>query len=190
MFLSEKATPELVRLARVDAGGLICTAISEELRHRLGLPFTPRTCLRVGRRSFPILGLLRLQQLRYDQRSAFGITVNHRTNFTGVPDNDRAVTIRSALGDLARDAAGLSDDRALRQRFVDGVHLPRPSSDPLRRPRPRAGTKGPYGAGHLAGPDGWALGVRHRLRDARRLRGRPFPEAARKYADRARLARS
>ena len=39
IFLSESATPELVRLARKDAGGLICTASSDELRGRLDLPF-------------------------------------------------------------------------------------------------------------------------------------------------------
>ena len=115
VFLSEKATPELVRLQRKDAGGLICTAIPEELRTRLGLPFASEL-LDVGTDRFPILGPLKHQRLRYDQRSAFGITVNHRTNFTGVPDNDRAMTIR-ALGEFARSAPAL-DDPALQARFV------------------------------------------------------------------------
>lgn len=114
VFLSEHASPELVRLQRRDAGGLICTALSDELRTRLGLPFAS-DLLRIAQEEYPILGLLRLQQLRYDARSAFGITVNHRTNFTGVPDNDRATTIR-ALGQLAADAPQLSDDD-LKERF-------------------------------------------------------------------------
>jgi 3,4-dihydroxy 2-butanone 4-phosphate synthase len=115
VFLSEKATPELIRLSRQDAGGLICTAYSDELRLRLGLPFAS-DLLQLGAERYPILGSVARQKLRYDQRSAFGITVNHRTNFTGVPDNDRAVTIR-ALGELARDAPTLSDE-ALRARFA------------------------------------------------------------------------
>ncbi len=115
VFLSERATPELVRLQRRDAGGLICTAISEELRARLGLPYAS-DLLRAGQEEYPILGLLRLQQLRYDARSAFGITVNHRSNFTGVPDNDRSTTIR-ALGALAAAAPRLTDAE-LKERFV------------------------------------------------------------------------
>jgi 3,4-dihydroxy 2-butanone 4-phosphate synthase len=126
VFLSSTATPELVRLARHDAGGLICTAISDELRERIGLPFFS-DLLELARGRYPVLELVRRQQLRYDQRSAFGITVNHRTNFTGVPDNDRAVTIR-ALGDLARDARGLSD-ASLKARF--GHEFTSPGHVPL-----------------------------------------------------------
>jgi 3,4-dihydroxy 2-butanone 4-phosphate synthase len=125
VFLSELATPELVRLQRRDAGGLICTALSDTLRTRLGLPYASEL-LRLGQEEYPILGALRLQQLRYDARSAFGITVNHRSNFTGVPDNDRAATIR-ALGAIARGAPELSD-AALKERFVTEFtspgHLP------------------------------------------------------------------
>jgi 3,4-dihydroxy 2-butanone 4-phosphate synthase len=115
VFLSERASPELVHLQRRDAGGLICVAVSEGLRARLGLPYAAEL-LRAGQEEFPILKPLRLQRLRYDARSPFGIWVNHRSNFTGVPDNDRATTI-GALGALARDAGALSDE-ALAERFA------------------------------------------------------------------------
>ena len=44
--------------------------------------------------------------LPYDERSAFSISVNHRRTFTGVTDEDRALTIRELgkLGALAMDA--------------------------------------------------------------------------------------
>jgi 3,4-dihydroxy 2-butanone 4-phosphate synthase len=113
VFLSETVTPELVRLARKDAGGLICTAISEELRRRLDLPFYSELLTLAGR-EYPDVARL-AEQPRYDRRSAFGITINHRQNFTGVPDNDRALTIRT-VGELARAAAHLDDDE-LRARF-------------------------------------------------------------------------
>jgi 3,4-dihydroxy 2-butanone 4-phosphate synthase len=113
IFLSETATPELVRLARKDAGGLVCTAISDELRHRLDLPFFAEL-LALAAPRFPSVARL-TESPRYDRRSAFGITINHRANYTGVPDNDRALTIRT-VGEVARDAATLSDE-ALRERF-------------------------------------------------------------------------
>lgn len=115
VVLAECATPELVRLLRKDAGGLMCVAISDELRQRIGLPFQSEM-LELSESKFPALAQLRRQDLRYDARSAFGVTVNHRTNFTGVPDTDRATTIR-ALGELARDAPTLTDAE-LRQRFT------------------------------------------------------------------------
>lgn len=114
IFLSEFATPELVRLARKDAGGLICTALSNEIRSRLDLPFFS-DLLALGQREFPgVVGLA--ERPRYDRRSAFGITVNHRSNFTGVPDNDRALTIRT-VGEIARDSPNLADG-ALREKFA------------------------------------------------------------------------
>ncbi|HTT45961.1 MAG TPA: 3,4-dihydroxy-2-butanone-4-phosphate synthase [Thermoplasmata archaeon] len=113
IFLSETATPELIRLARKDAGGLICTAISDELRRRLALPFFSEL-LEHAKDVFPGAAHL-AERPRYDRRSAFGITINHRANFTGVPDNDRALTIRT-VGEIARAAPELSDDE-LRDRF-------------------------------------------------------------------------
>jgi 3,4-dihydroxy 2-butanone 4-phosphate synthase len=115
LLLAEKATPELIRLLRNDAGGLVCTVVPEAVRVRLGLPFFAEVLEAVEDR-YPLFRELKREHLRYDRRSAFGISVNHRTNFTGVPDNDRATTIR-ALGELVRDAPLLSDDE-LRARFV------------------------------------------------------------------------
>jgi 3,4-dihydroxy 2-butanone 4-phosphate synthase len=132
IFLSERATPELVRLARQDAGGLLCTAISEELRARLNLPYFT-DLLAAGESRYPLLAPLRRVELRYDSRSAFGITVNHRATFKGVPDNDRAMTVRS-IGALARDAATLSDGQ-LAARFV--AEFASPGHVPLLYSAPR-----------------------------------------------------
>jgi 3,4-dihydroxy 2-butanone 4-phosphate synthase len=125
VILAEHATPELVRLLRKDAGGLLCVAFPDELRRRIGLPFQS-DMLELSASRFPALAELRHQELRYDARSAFGVTVNHRTNFTGVPDSDRATTIR-ALGELARDAPLLSDvelTRRFTSEFTSPGHVP------------------------------------------------------------------
>jgi 3,4-dihydroxy 2-butanone 4-phosphate synthase len=114
VVLSEKMTPELVHLARRDAGGFICTAISDELRRRLELPFAS-DLLEVGRDRYPTAARL-AERPRYDKRSAFGITVNHRENYTGISDNERSLTIRS-VGELARQAPRLTD-AGLRSSFV------------------------------------------------------------------------
>ncbi len=114
VLLAERATPELIRLLRKDAGGLLCVALSDGLRRRIGLPFQAEM-LAAAEERFPALAGLRRQELRYDTRSAFGVTVNHRTNFTGIPDFDRATTVR-VLGEIARDAHRWTDAE-LRLRF-------------------------------------------------------------------------
>ncbi len=121
VILSHLATPGLIRLLRQDAGGLICTAISHELKERLGLPFASEL-LDLGAARYPLLGPIAREAPRYDRRSAFGITVNHRSNFTGVPDNDRAATVR-AIGELARAAPSLSG-AALLERFAQEFRSP------------------------------------------------------------------
>ena len=120
-ILSECATPELVRLLRQDAGGWICTAISEELRQRLGLPFYSELLERSASQ-YPILRALRHEELRYDTRSPFGLHVHHRATYTGIPDNDRSMAIR-AIGELARDA-GHTPDEHLRARFANQFSAP------------------------------------------------------------------
>ena len=114
VFLSERATPELVRLLRHDAGGVLCTAISDEMRAAIGLPFV-RDLFRASGMAYPTVGRL-VESPRYDRRSSFGITINHRENYTGVTDNERARTIR-AVGEIAAQARHL-DAPALRERFV------------------------------------------------------------------------
>jgi 3,4-dihydroxy 2-butanone 4-phosphate synthase len=121
IILSERATPELIRLLRKDAGGWICTAISDELRARLGLPFYS-DLLAAAEPEYPLLGKLRREQLRYDTRSPFGLHVHHRATYTGIPDNDRAMAVQ-ALGAIARDAASLTDAQ-LRDRFVTEFSSP------------------------------------------------------------------
>jgi 3,4-dihydroxy 2-butanone 4-phosphate synthase len=121
VILSERATPELIRLLRQDAGGWICTAISDELRRRLGLPFYSDLLLR-SEPEYPILVALAREELRYDHRSPFGLHVHHRATYTGIPDNDRAMAIR-AIGLLARDAPGLTDTQ-LRHRFAKEFSSP------------------------------------------------------------------
>jgi 3,4-dihydroxy 2-butanone 4-phosphate synthase len=180
VFLSEKATAELVRLQRKDAGGLICTAIPDDLRLRIGLPFLA-DLLRLGAGEYPLLDAVRQQTLRYDARSAFGITVNHRSNFTGVPDNDRAATIR-AVGELARDAPRL-DDAELRSRFAAEFtspgHLPLLYSAPgLARER-KGHTELSISLARMTGLSP-SVTVCEMLGDSG---GPRSPEAARRYAD-------
>jgi 3,4-dihydroxy 2-butanone 4-phosphate synthase len=81
---------------RRDGGGLICVAIYGKAADKLGLPFISdilREASKNGHKS--LIRLVEKQgDISYDSRSSFSLWVNHRENFTGITDNDRAFTIR------------------------------------------------------------------------------------------------
>jgi 3,4-dihydroxy 2-butanone 4-phosphate synthase len=115
VFASEHATPQAVRLLRKDAGGLLCTTLAPEHHRKLGLPFLA-DLLADGAARSPVLAEMKANDLRYDpSKSSFGITINARGTFTGIPDGDRSLTIRELAGFLAGlDAQGAA---SARQRF-------------------------------------------------------------------------
>jgi len=96
---------DLLRL-RSDAGGLVCVALSHDVAEELDLPFIQDEI------SHPAADD---HDLGYGSRSSFSVTVNHRETFTGITDEDRALTI-SELGSLARGPEHSS--------FVDEFRIP------------------------------------------------------------------
>ena len=78
---------------RNDAGGLVCVALADDVCEAWGLPFARSA---IGHPA------AEAHDLAYDDRSSFSITVNHRDVFTGITDDDRALTV-SALGDAAAE---------------------------------------------------------------------------------------
>lgn len=83
-----------VATMREDAGGLICCCIHPEFCDELGLPFMT-DIMTAAKDKYPILGELTPNDIPYDERSSFSVWANHRKTFTGITDNDRALTISS-----------------------------------------------------------------------------------------------
>ncbi|MDG6256814.1 MAG: 3,4-dihydroxy-2-butanone-4-phosphate synthase [Methanomicrobiaceae archaeon] len=85
---SDAVTPRHIMQMRKDAGGLICTAVHPAAAERLGLPFASDL---LNGTSFGE----KTGDIPYDRknRSSFSLWVNHRTTYTGITDNDRALTI-------------------------------------------------------------------------------------------------
>ncbi len=95
---SSLVTPESIRIMRLDGGGLICTTIDYETREKLGLPYLSEVFWEMGAK-YGVLKNLIPNDIPYDEISSFSVTINHRKTFTGVTDNDRALTI-SELSNL------------------------------------------------------------------------------------------
>jgi 3,4-dihydroxy 2-butanone 4-phosphate synthase len=107
---SEFVTPTVIRRMRKEAGGLICTAAHNDIKEKLDLPFLVDV-FSSSSKSHPVMDLLSPNDIPYDTKSAFSITINHRTTFTGITDNDRALTI-SEFAKLAKRADGLTPKEA------------------------------------------------------------------------------
>jgi 3,4-dihydroxy 2-butanone 4-phosphate synthase len=91
---SEFVTGSDVATMRQDAGGLICECIHPDFCDKLGIPFMT-DIMDVAKGKFPILESLAPNDIPYDEHSSFAIWVNNRKTFTGITDNDRALTINS-----------------------------------------------------------------------------------------------
>ncbi|HUR68162.1 MAG TPA: 3,4-dihydroxy-2-butanone-4-phosphate synthase [Candidatus Thermoplasmatota archaeon] len=90
---AEHATPAAVRTLRKDAGGLVFLAVDPRVGRALDLPFLQDLYAEDSARH-PVLQRLIPNDIKYDTRSSFSLTINHRKTFTGITDNDRSLTIQ------------------------------------------------------------------------------------------------
>ena len=95
---SQFITPSKIRFMRREGGGLICTTLPERHAKILGLPYLHEIFEKSGYEIFKYL----TPRVRYDSKPSFSITINHKDNFTGIPDKDRAKTIKEFANFLAR----------------------------------------------------------------------------------------
>jgi 3,4-dihydroxy 2-butanone 4-phosphate synthase len=107
---AEHATPAAVRTLRKDAGGLVFLAVDPRVGRALELPFLQDLYAEDSARH-PVLQRLIPNDIKYDTRSSFSLTINHRKTFTGITDNDRSLTI-SSFAQLAKapDVAAFGRD--------------------------------------------------------------------------------
>ena len=126
VIASQHVTAEAVRTMRKDAGGLICTTADSGIQNALGLPFLAELFKDMGTR-YPVMNELIPNDIPYDVKSAFGITINHRRTFTGITDRDRSLTIKE-FSKLASEAVSKADGWGKREfgksfRAPGHVHL-------------------------------------------------------------------
>ncbi len=82
--------PDEVYDLRVNAGGLICYATDSSITIALSIPWGDELLASYN----SLLKLLASRRLRYGDRPAFTIWVNHVSVRTGISDSDRSITVR------------------------------------------------------------------------------------------------
>jgi len=116
-----------VRQMRLDGGGLIFLMVHSRISEKLGLPFLADLYYKEGGR-WPVLKELIPNDIPYDAKSSFSITLNHRKTFTGVTDIDRALTItefsRTAGEIMHPEITEIKAQRLLGSRFRAPGHIP------------------------------------------------------------------
>jgi 3,4-dihydroxy 2-butanone 4-phosphate synthase len=122
VIAAEKVQPHHVARMRQDAGGLICVALHPRIADNLGLPYMTEV-YESAASSYEVLEATRPDDIPYDERSAFSISVNHRGTYTGVTDADRALTI-SELGKLGARAFDGSVIEEFGRNFRSPGHVP------------------------------------------------------------------
>jgi len=101
--------PQDVKIMRKDGGGLICVAVSPEASEIMKLPFMADVVAAAATNDkiSPKLEIGTFVEkegdIQYDKKSSFSLWVNHRENRTGIPDDDRSLTIRR-LGEMTKTA--------------------------------------------------------------------------------------
>jgi 3,4-dihydroxy 2-butanone 4-phosphate synthase len=123
VVLAEHVKPDHIAAMRTDAGGLICAAVGMDVSMAIGLPFMADVLI-AAESKYPLLKKMRGEDIKYDKKSAFSLTVNHRKTFTGVSDVDRALTI-SELGSFCKNIKELKDPATVfGSNFRSPGHIP------------------------------------------------------------------
>jgi len=127
------ATPAVMRQLRQDCGGLLFLAIGDDVGEKFGLPWLQDLHTHPALvEENPVLGKLITDDLQYDTRSAFTLSLNHRDTYTGITDYDRALTTRR-FGELADE---MSDSNAIEAMTALGKEFRTPGHIPLCREAP------------------------------------------------------
>ncbi len=104
------AEPADVHQMRTDGGGLVILVVADEYHNKLGLPFMVDVYA-AAKDAHPLLGNLNPSDIPYDAKSSFSLTINHRKTFTGITDDDRALTLKE-FARVCRESEKLEREEA------------------------------------------------------------------------------
>ncbi len=113
MFHAGAVAPERIERLRKDAGGLICLAIDGSIAERMELPFYADILASSG----SVLKAMECTKTAYKDKPAFAIPVNHKGVYTGITDDDRALTIEK-MAEL------VEQDGSLKEKLIRDFYSP------------------------------------------------------------------
>ena len=129
LFSGQYAQPSTMRQLRQECGGLLFLAIGDEVGELYSLPFLQDLHTHPElTNQYTVLKQLITNDLQYDARSAFTLSINHRDTYTGITDKDRALTTRrfaELTKELLLSQVSLADaQKSLGEEFRTPGHIP------------------------------------------------------------------
>lgn len=126
IIASQFVTPKAVKQMRKDGGGLIFLMVANEIGMKLELPFLTDLYLE-NHKNYRVFKALIPNDIPYDTKSSFSLTINHRKTFTGVTDIDRAMTMKE-FARIAKETIPLENGHAIQ---LFGKHFRSPGHVPI-----------------------------------------------------------
>ena len=114
IYWGPKVDASAVRTLRSQAGGLVFILCPHEAARAFQLPFLQDIFAELAKGQ-PLFEAITANDIPYDSRSSFSLWINHRGTFTGITDDDRALTISTfaKLAGQAPDLAARSHEAAI-----------------------------------------------------------------------------
>ncbi|CAI8258950.1 MAG: 3,4-dihydroxy-2-butanone 4-phosphate synthase [Methanobacteriota archaeon] len=111
LFSGAKITEENIRQLRKECGGLLFLAIGSEIGEMFGLPYLQDLYDEpILNETYPLLQELSTNDLQYDSKSAFTLSINHRDTYTGITDTDRCLTTKR-FAELSNELLEINSDK-------------------------------------------------------------------------------
>jgi 3,4-dihydroxy 2-butanone 4-phosphate synthase len=121
LIAGQFAKPQDLRRMRRDGGGLVCMAVHPQFANKLGIPFITDVWEH-AKDKYSIFKDLEANDIPYDEKSTFSITINHRKTFTGITDNDRSLTIKE-FAKIAEGSLNGGDPKDFGRNFRSPGHV-------------------------------------------------------------------
>ena len=125
VIASQFVTPQAIRQMRKDGGGLIFLMIPHQVADHLGLPYLADVYSKTSD-LYPVFNALIPNDIPYDTKSSFSLSINSRKTFTGITDIDRSMTMNTFASLVQRTKDFVSDSAvaAFGAEFRSPGHVP------------------------------------------------------------------
>ena len=114
-----------IQTMRKYGGGLIFLMVHPRIKAKLSLPYLHDMQDELSSK-YDIFKKIVPNDIPYDTKSSFSISINHRKTFTGITDNDRALTV-SEFGKMVEQIGNSTAEQAIElfgQGFRSPGHIP------------------------------------------------------------------
>jgi len=93
IIAAQHITPDSIKRMRKDGGGLIVLMVDYIIAESFQLPYLTELYDKASN-FYPVFKEVAANDIPYDSKSSFSLSINHRKTFTGVTDVDRSLTMK------------------------------------------------------------------------------------------------